>query len=164
MSRIAVIGAGAWGTALAIVLGRSGTHHVQKEVRHEVRLWANEPEVTESIASNRINERFLPGFILPESIAATSDLNSALDAAEIVVSVMPSQHCRALFERMAPALRPETLFVSCTKGLEDGTLLRMTEVIGDVLGRRKFTPRMSALSGPSFAREVRSEEHTSELQ
>ena len=58
MSRIAVVGAGAWGTALAIVLGRSGTNHV--------RLWANEPEVTKSIASNRINERFLPGFILPE--------------------------------------------------------------------------------------------------
>jgi len=146
MSRIAVIGAGAWGTALAMVLGRSGTHHV--------RLWANEPEVTESIASNRINERFLPGFILPESIAATSDLNQALDAAEIVVSVMPSQHCRDLFERMALALGPKTLFVSCTKGLEDGTLLRMTEVIGDVLGSRKFNPRVAALSGPSFAREV----------
>src|SRR5271157_439650 len=146
MSRIAIIGAGAWGTGLAIVLGRKGTHRI--------RLWANEPEVSESIARSRINERFLPGFILPESIAATSDLNIALDAAEIVVSVMPSQHCRALFESMAPALAPETLFVSCTKGLEDGTLLRMTEVIGDVLGRRRFTPRMAALSGPSFAREV----------
>jgi len=150
MSRIAIIGAGAWGTGLAIVLGRNRTHHVP----HNVRLWANEPEVTESIARNRINERFLPGFILPESIAATSDLNTALDAAEIVVSVMPSQHCRALFERMASALCPETLFVSCTKGLEDGTLLRMTEVIGDVLRNRKFTPRVAALSGPSFAKEV----------
>jgi glycerol-3-phosphate dehydrogenase (NAD(P)+) len=150
MSRIAIIGAGAWGTGLAIVLGRNRTHHVP----HNVRLWANESEVTESITRNRINERFLPGFVLPESIAATSDLNTALDAAEIVVSVMPSQHCRALFERMAPALRPETLFVSCTKGLEDGTLLRMTEVIGDVLGSRKFNPRVAALSGPSFAKEV----------
>jgi glycerol-3-phosphate dehydrogenase (NAD(P)+) len=150
MSRIAVIGAGAWGTGLAIVLGRRRTHDVQ----HDVRLWANEQEVTESIAKNRINERFLPGFILPESIAATNDLNTALDGAEIVVSVMPSQHCRALFERMAPALRPEILFVSCTKGLEDGTLLRMTEVIGDILRSRKFTPRVAALSGPSFAKEV----------
>ncbi len=150
MSRIAIIGAGAWGTGLAIVLGRNRTHHVP----HNVRLWANEPEVTESIASSRINKRFLPGFILPESIAATSDLNTALDAAEIVVSVMPSQHCRVLFERMASALRPETLFVSCTKGLEDGTLLRMTEVIGDVLGSREFMPRVAALSGPSFAKEV----------
>ncbi|MGD0413799.1 MAG: NAD(P)H-dependent glycerol-3-phosphate dehydrogenase [Terriglobales bacterium] len=150
MSRIAIIGAGAWGTGLAIVLGRKGTH----DFRHEVRLWANEPEVSESIAQSRINSHFLPGFILPESIAATSDLNTALEAAEIVVSVMPSQHCRALFERMAPDLGPEILFVSCTKGLEDGTLLRMTEVIGDVLRRRKFTPRVAALSGPSFAKEV----------
>ena len=146
MSRIAIIGAGAWGTGLAIVLGRKGTH--------QVRLWANEPDVSESISKKRINERFLPGFMLPELIAATSDLNTALDAAEIVVSVMPSQHCRTLFERMAPALSPEMLFVSCTKGLEGGTLLRMTEVIGDVLRDRKFTPRVAALSGPSFAKEV----------
>jgi len=61
MSRIAIIGAGAWGTGLAIVLGRNETHHGRHSVRHNVRLWANEPEVTESIASNRINERFLPG-------------------------------------------------------------------------------------------------------
>ena len=146
MSRIAIIGAGAWGTGLAVVLGRKGTH--------DVRLWANEQDVSESISKKRINERFLPGFMLPESVAATSDLNTALDAAEIVVSVMPSQHCRALFERMAPVLRPEMLFVSCTKGLEDGTLLRMTEVIGDVLRSGKFIPRLAALSGPSFAKEV----------
>jgi glycerol-3-phosphate dehydrogenase (NAD(P)+) len=144
--RIAVIGAGAWGTALAIVLGRKGAHHVH--------LWANEPEVCESIARSRINEHFLPGFTLPESITATCDLSAALDAAEMVVSVMPSQHCRALFERMAPSLSPDTLFVSCTKGLETGTLLRMTEVIGDVLRARRFTPRLAALSGPSFAKEV----------
>jgi glycerol-3-phosphate dehydrogenase (NAD(P)+) len=146
MSRIAIIGAGAWGTALAIVLGRKETHEVQ--------LWTNEPEVCESIAKSRMNEHFLPGFMLPESISATHDLNAALEGAEIVVSVMPSQHCRDLFERMESALHPQTLFVSCTKGLEDATLLRMTEVITDVLRRRKFTPRLAALSGPSFAKEV----------
>jgi glycerol-3-phosphate dehydrogenase (NAD(P)+) len=146
MSHVAVIGAGAWGTALAIVLGRKGTH--------KIRLWANEAEVVDSISKNRINEHFLPGFVLPEPVAATGDLISALDGAEIVVSVMPSQHCRALFERMAPSLRREILFVSCTKGLEDGTLLRMTEVIADVLGTRNFAPRIGALSGPSFAKEV----------
>lgn len=150
MSRIAVIGAGAWGTGLAIVLGRRGPN----SFRHDVRLWANEPEVVESIKKNRRNDSFLPGFVLPETIVATHDLNAALDGAEIVVSVMPSQHCRALFERMAPGLHPETLFVSCTKGLEDGTLLRMTEVINDVLRSRYFTPRLAALSGPSFAKEV----------
>lgn len=130
MSRIAIIGAGAWGTGLAIVLGRKGNH--------SVRLWANETEVCESITTRRVNERFLPGFTLPDTVQATHDIHSALEGAEIVVSVMPSQHCRALFERMAPSLRPEILFVSCTKGLEEGTLLRMTEVIGDVLRARAF--------------------------
>jgi glycerol-3-phosphate dehydrogenase (NAD(P)+) len=146
MSRIAIIGAGAWGTGLAIVLGRKGSH--------EVRLWANEAEVCESITARRVNERFLPGVTLPETVTATNEISAALDGAEIVVSVMPSQHCRALFERMIPSLRPEMLFVSCTKGLEEGTLLRMTEVIGDVLRTDRFTPHVAALSGPSFAKEV----------
>jgi glycerol-3-phosphate dehydrogenase (NAD(P)+) len=146
MSRIAIIGAGAWGTGLAMVLGR-------KEF-HAVRLWANEPDVCESIAKRHVNERFLPDFRLPDSVQATNDLSHALERADVVVSVMPSQHCRSLFERIAPNVRPETLFVSCTKGLEDVTLLRMTEVIVDVLRARKFTPRVGALSGPSFAKEV----------
>ena len=146
MSRIAIIGAGAWGTGLAIVLGRKGTHGV--------RLWANEPEVCESIAHNQVNQRFLPGVQLPQTVMATNDLACALADAEMVVSVMPAQHCRSLFERMAPALRSEMLFVSCTKGLEDRSLLRMTEVISDVLQRHKVTPRVGALSGPSFAKEV----------
>jgi glycerol-3-phosphate dehydrogenase (NAD(P)+) len=146
MSRIAIIGAGAWGTGLAMVLGRKKTH--------AVRLWANEADVCESIAKSHVNERFLPGFTLPESVRATNDLANALERAEVVVSVMPSQHCRSLFVRMAPNLRPETLFVSCTKGLEDRTLLRMTEVIADVLRARNITPRVGALSGPSFAKEV----------
>jgi glycerol-3-phosphate dehydrogenase (NAD(P)+) len=146
MSRIAIIGAGAWGTGLSVVLGR-------KE-GHAVRLWANEPDVCESISTRHVNERFLPGFTLPKSVQATNDLAHALEGADIVVSVMPSQHCRALFERMAPSLNPEMLFVSCTKGLEETTLLRMTEVMADVLRARKFTPRVGALSGPSFAKEV----------
>jgi glycerol-3-phosphate dehydrogenase (NAD(P)+) len=146
MSRVAIIGAGAWGTALAIALGRKGTHTIQ--------LWANEAEVVESIAERRVNERFLPGFEIPLSVEATRDLDAALGRAEIVVSVMPSQYCRALFERIGGSLRPETLVVSCTKGLENGTLLRMSELIAEVLRPRKFTPRVGALSGPSFAKEV----------
>ncbi len=146
MSRIAIIGAGAWGTGLAMVLGRKESHIV--------RLWANEQDVCESIVKRHVNERFLPGFTLPSTVQATNDLSCVLKGAEIVVSVMPSQHCRSLFERMAPDLRRETLFVSCTKGLEDGTLLRMTEVITDILRTHKFTPRIGALSGPSFAKEV----------
>ena len=146
MSRIAVIGAGAWGTALAIALGRKGAH--------TIRLWANEPEVVESIARRRVNEQFLPGFEVPLSVEGTHDLNAALDGVEIVVSVMPSQYCRALFERMAPVLTPQTILVSCTKGLENGTLLRMSELISDVMRQQRFTPRVGALSGPSFAKEV----------
>jgi glycerol-3-phosphate dehydrogenase (NAD(P)+) len=146
MSRVAVIGAGAWGTALAIVLGRRDSH--------QVKLWANESEVVESVTNSRVNQRFLPGLTLPKSIEVTGALDIALEGAQVVVSVMPSQHCRSLFERMMPFLREEILFVSCTKGLEDGTLLRMTEVINDVLRSAKFTPRIGALSGPSFAKEV----------
>jgi len=146
MSRVSVIGAGAWGTALAISLGR--------QTGHVTRLWANEPDVVASVTRSRVNERFLPGFEIPSSVDATNDLAAAVDGAEIVVSVMPSQYCRALFERLGPLLSRETLVVSCTKGLENGTLLRMSEVIEETLRRQKFTPRVGALSGPSFAKEV----------
>jgi glycerol-3-phosphate dehydrogenase (NAD(P)+) len=152
MSRIAIIGAGAWGTSLALVLGR--------KKMHEVRLWANEADVCESIERSRINQRFLPGFTLPDSVQSSSDLAHVVEKAEFVVSVMPSQHCRALFVRMAPNLNPAMLFVSCTKGLEDGSLLRMSEVIIDVLRTQHFQPRVGALSGPSFAMEVAREDPT----
>jgi glycerol-3-phosphate dehydrogenase (NAD(P)+) len=147
MSRIAVIGAGAWGTALSIVLGRRGAH--------EVRLWAHEKEVRESIAARRVNELFLPGQTIPETVTATNDWKEALTGAEMVVSVMPSHHCRALFEEMHVYLTPEMLLVSATKGLENDTLMRMSEVItGVVRNARGFTPRIAALSGPTFAKEV----------
>ncbi len=146
MSRMAVIGAGAWGTALAITLARKGTHSVH--------LWARERDLVEGIAKKRVNEKFLPGFELPDSVHPTDDLEAALEGAEIVVSVMPSQHCRTLFERMAPAFHREALVVSCTKGIENTTLLRMTEVITDVGRKHNWTPRIGALSGPSFAKEV----------
>jgi glycerol-3-phosphate dehydrogenase (NAD(P)+) len=147
MSEIAVIGGGAWGTGIAIVLGRKGTH--------SVRLWAHETDVCESIAQKRINERFLPGRQIPDSVTATNDLTAALRGAQIVVSVMPSQHCRALFERMRPLIEPSTLVVSATKGLEERSLQRMTEVIADVLRRDNGTAHaVGALSGPSFAQEV----------
>jgi glycerol-3-phosphate dehydrogenase (NAD(P)+) len=125
MSEIAIIGAGAWGTALSIVLGREETHRI--------RLWAHETEVCESITQRRINEKFLPGQIIPGGVTACSDLTETLEGAPIVVSVMPSQHCRRLFERMRPQLRPETMIVSATKGLEETSLLRMTEVITQVV-------------------------------
>jgi glycerol-3-phosphate dehydrogenase (NAD(P)+) len=144
MSQIAVIGAGAWGTAISIVLGRKGSHHV--------RLWAHEKDVCDSITSSHVNERFLPGVAIPQYVSATGSLQDALHDAEIVVSVMPSQHCRTIFQQMRGHLKPGVLIVSATKGIEEATLLRMTEVITDVVGPRNV--RVGALSGPSFAKEV----------
>ena len=143
MSRIAIIGAGAWGTALSIVLGRKGGH--------EIRLWAHEPEVSDSISQRRMNERFLPGHAVPPAVIPTNSLEAAISGAEIIVSVMPSQHCRGLFRRIKPLLGPGTLIISATKGLEENSLLRMSEVIAqEVAG----DARIGALSGPSFAHEV----------
>ena len=147
MSRIAVIGAGSWGTALAMVAGRRGDH--------EVRLWAFEKEVCESLLKTRINELFLPGFTMPPTVTPTNDLKEALAGAEIIVSVMPSHHCRRVFEHMAQWLLPHMLFVSATKGVENDTLLRMSEVIREVVNRLcGFEPRITAMSGPTFAKEV----------
>jgi glycerol-3-phosphate dehydrogenase (NAD(P)+) len=142
MSEIAVVGAGAWGTGLAIVLGRKSTHHV--------RLWAHETEVVDCITRARVNEKFLPGRIVPESVVASSNLELVVEDAQIIVSVMPSQHCRGLFERMKPLISQQSLIVSATKGLEEGSLFRMSEVIQTVLG----DAAIGALSGPSFAQEV----------
>jgi glycerol-3-phosphate dehydrogenase (NAD(P)+) len=147
MSRIAVIGAGAWGTGLAIVLGRKGSH--------QVRLWAHEKEVREAISAHRVNEIFLPGQEIPPGVFVSGDLQEALQDADILVSVMPSQHCRGLFEKMTPFLKAGIPIVSATKGIEEQTLLRMSEVIAQVAGANSsFQPRIGALSGPSFAKEV----------
>lgn len=147
MSRIAVIGAGAWGTALSIALGRQGGHHVK--------LWAHERAVCESIAATRENLAFLPNHRIPEAVTPTNALQEALVNSEIVVSVMPSNHCRSVVEQMSEFFTPELLVVSATKGLENDSLMRMSEVIRHVINqRRRFLPRLGALSGPTFAKEV----------
>jgi glycerol-3-phosphate dehydrogenase (NAD(P)+) len=148
MSKIAVIGAGAWGTAIAIVLGRRGGH--------DVRLWAHETEVCESINAHHVNELFLPGCPVPNTVVATNNFADALRNAEVVVSVMPSHHTRRVFSAMLPHLHSDLLFVSATKGIENDTYQRMTEVIADVLQQspKPFPPRIGALSGPTFAKEV----------
>ena len=144
MSRIAVIGAGAWGTAIAIVLGRRGGH--------DVSLWARETEVCESINARHVNELFLADCPTPVSVVATNSLEDALRGANVVVSVMPSHHTRRVFTAMLPHLNEKMLFVSATKGIENDTFLRMSEVISDVLS--PLSPRIAALSGPTFAKEV----------
>jgi glycerol-3-phosphate dehydrogenase (NAD(P)+) len=143
-SSIAIVGAGSWGTALAIVLAP----------RFEsIRLWAHEIELVQKMAGTRENDLFLPGFKLPENVQPVSDLKPALQGAEVVAGVMPSRFARRLYGAMLPELNPDMRFVSATKGLENGTLLRMSEVARQVIGE-KFPPRIAVLSGPTFAREV----------
>jgi glycerol-3-phosphate dehydrogenase (NAD(P)+) len=141
---IAIIGAGSWGTALAMVLAS----------RFErIRLWAYETDLVERMAATRVNDVFLSGFHLPANVQPTSDLAFALNGAEIVLGVMPSRFARRLYTAMLPQLKPDMRFVSATKGLENGTLLRMSEVARQVIGSR-FQPRIAVLSGPTFAKEV----------
>lgn len=141
MTRLAIIGGGSWGTALAIVLAPRFP---------EVRLWVYESDLAERIRSTRENDVFLPGFKLPGNVGIENELPCALAGAEIVLSVTPSHVTRAIYERMKPHLTPSMLLVSATKGIENGTLLRMTEVIREATG----AAHVAALSGPTFAREV----------
>jgi glycerol-3-phosphate dehydrogenase (NAD(P)+) len=144
MKHIAIIGAGNWGTALALTLANLG---------HAVRLWAYEEEVVESLRTRHENELFMPGVRLPESVIPTNELAEALAGAEVVVTAAPSHVCRTLYERMLPRLQPDMVFVSATKGLDTERLMRMSEVFQSVVGER-FRPQLTVLSGPSFAREV----------
>lgn len=146
MKKIAIIGAGGWGTALAIVLGRS-------RVPHRIALWVREPEILESLKSEGQNPVFLPGFTIPPETEITGEFSEALAEADLVVSAIPSAHVREIYSAMLPFLVPTMAFASATKGLETTTLLRMSEVIEQILAA-KFPPRVAAISGPSFAREV----------
>ncbi len=141
---IAIIGAGSWGTALAIVLASRFDR---------VGLWAHESDLVARMAGTRENDVFLPGFKLPENVLPVSDLKPALEDVSIVVGVMPSRFARPLYHAMLPHLNPAMRFVSATKGLESGTLLRMSQVASQVIAE-KFAPRIAVLSGPTFAREV----------
>ena len=143
MSRIFVLGSGAWGTALALSLVRRGGH--------QVTLWAHSPEFAQQILDAGENKQFLPGFPLPDSLVVTGDCAPVREA-DIVLSVVPSEFLRSTFERLGPYLHAGQIIVSATKGVEDGTYLRMTEVIADCLGTLRLP--IGALSGPSFAYEV----------
>lgn len=142
--RIAVIGAGSWGTALAMVAAHN---------QHEVWLWAREPDIAASVRFAHRNPFYLSSFDLPENIHATTSLEEALAGADSVLVVVPSHAMREMIERMRTLVNAETVLVSATKGVENGTLMRMGEVIKDVLGK-SFEPQFVALSGPSFALEV----------
>jgi glycerol-3-phosphate dehydrogenase (NAD(P)+) len=141
--RATVVGAGAWGTALAKVLC---------DVGHEVRLWSYEPEVAASINEHATNP-YLRGITLPHELSADADLGRAVRGADLVVSVSPSQVVRSVMREAAPHLQADATVVSASKGVELGTLLRMDEVLAAVLPS-SLMERFSVLSGPSFAHEV----------
>ena len=145
MSRVAIMGAGGWGTALAVVAGRAG---------HDVRLWSRNPHVVEEVNARRANETYLPSHEIPAGVRATSDAAAAIDAAEFVILAAPSHATRALLTSVEPAARPQMVFVSATKGLEVDTGRRVSELVAEVLGRTIPRPRFVCLSGPSFAQEV----------
>lgn len=144
IKRVAVIGAGSWGTALSLAAARN---------QHHVTLWAREREVAEGINSARRNPFYLSDIGLPKNIRATLSVEEAIEGADFALLVVPSHAMREMVSRILPVLTNETVLVSAAKGVENHTLMRMEEVVTDV-SRERFSPRYVALSGPSFAREV----------
>jgi glycerol-3-phosphate dehydrogenase (NAD(P)+) len=142
-ARAAVLGAGAWGTALAAVLAQKG---------HRVTLWSYEPHIAESINRDGVNP-YLEGISLPEGLEAETDLAAAVAGAALVVSASPSQFVRRVMTSAAPHLEPDVVLVSASKGIELDTLLRMDEVVSETLPEA-IARGLCILSGPSFAHEV----------
>ena len=141
---MAVLGAGAWGTALANVLAERG---------ESPRLWSWQSEHAAAVERDRVNREFFPGVRIADPVHATSDLAEALNEVDLVVLVVPSQAFRETLNRAREVLPPDAALVSATKGIENDSLMLMTEVIQDVLGDDSAL-RSLALSGPSFAQEV----------
>ncbi len=144
MRRLAILGAGSWGTALAIA---------QATRFQDIRLWTRSSEQSTAIANQRENRRYLPGFPIPNCVQVTHRLSTALEDAEVVLIAVPSEHLRAVVGKAASNLPPETILVSATKGIENGTLLRMSQVITDAVSETVGLP-MAVLSGPTFAKEI----------
>lgn len=145
MQRVAVIGAGGWGTALAALLAKKGC---------DVVLWARRPELAKEISTRHENETYLPGVTLPLNLEVSSDMTEALSGREAVVLAVPSQEVRAIVRQLAPLLHtPLPVMISASKGLEKGSLLRMSEVIQSELPQGRKCHVVS-LSGPNHAEEV----------
>jgi glycerol-3-phosphate dehydrogenase (NAD(P)+) len=150
VTNIAVLGAGSWGTALAIVFSRA-------HCAHQVVLWTRTSELADSLSRQRENTLYLPGIALPRAVQITSDFRAALQSADVVVGAVPSANARAVYAQAAGLLAPETVVVSATKGLEPSTHLRMSKVITQVLTDAmgvSFPQKIAVLSGPSFAAEA----------
>jgi glycerol-3-phosphate dehydrogenase (NAD(P)+) len=138
--RVTVLGAGSWGTTVASLLAR----------RHEVTVWARDPELASQIDSSHVNERYLPGAALPESLRATPDLTHAAGSCDLLVVGVPTHGFREAVRQVRPVLRPWIPVVSLAKGLEQGSLMRMTEVAKQELPGHP----VAALTGPNIAREI----------
>ncbi|MFD0205036.1 MULTISPECIES: NAD(P)H-dependent glycerol-3-phosphate dehydrogenase [Saccharothrix] len=149
MDRVAVLGAGSWGTAFAKVLADSGT---------DVVLWARRPEVADAISKGRVNVDYLPDVTLPANLAATSDAEKALAGARAVVLAVPSQTLRENLSGWRPWLPAGATLVSLAKGVELGTLKRMSEVVREVAGVPE--DQVAVVSGPNLAKEIAAEQPT----
>lgn len=142
--RVAVIGAGTFGTSLAYLLGQKG---------FEVRIQGREPDIAVAIRDQKENPRYLPGIRLPDSVTATTSFEEALSGAELVVAAVPSHAARSVFGAALPHLPRDVPIVTVSKGIEEETLLTPTEVLEDVLPEH-YHPWLAVLSGPSFAKEI----------
>jgi glycerol-3-phosphate dehydrogenase (NAD(P)+) len=150
VTRIAILGAGSWGTGLSVVLSRA-------RKTHEISLWAHNRARAEALENRRENSTYLAGVRLPDRIRVTHDLATALAAAQVVIGALPSVYARSVYTQALPSITPEMVFVSATKGLEGATHLRMSLVLAEVLGKAGKVPpseRIAVLSGPSFAAEA----------
>jgi glycerol-3-phosphate dehydrogenase (NAD(P)+) len=139
---IAVLGAGSWGTALSVHLGR---------LDHDVSLWARDAALVDEMRATRVNDVYLPGVTLPPGVSITPRVADAVRGRDLIVSAIPSHGCRVVVREAAVHASPDAVFVSATKGLEGDTLLRMSEVIAEEVGPGR---PVVVLSGPSFAAEV----------
>jgi len=142
--KIAVIGGGSWGTALAQLLAKNG---------HQISLWVYEKDLSDTINEKHENTQYLSGVNLPKSLQASTDMATVLADAKWVLFAVPSHVARTVLTNMRPFLSDKVPVISATKGIETGTLMLMSEVIREALGR-KSTERIAVLSGPSFAKEL----------
>jgi glycerol-3-phosphate dehydrogenase (NAD(P)+) len=140
--KIAIMGAGSWGTALAIVAARAG---------HDVMLWSRDTDVAKSINEQRVNSRYLTGAPIPDRVNATLDIATALHEASLVLLAAPSHALRELLTAMSPALDESAIVVSVSKGIEVETGKRISEIVKEIVGSSQA---FVCLSGPSFAKEV----------
>jgi glycerol-3-phosphate dehydrogenase (NAD(P)+) len=142
LKQVTVLGAGGWGTALAVHLARIG---------HDTRLWARDAALVHEMAARRANAVYLPDITFPDRLRVTSDPGDALHGTEFIVSAVPSHGTREILRRVAPYVTPGATVVSATKGLERETLFRVSEIVEQELGRGV---QVAVLSGPSFAAEL----------